>query len=144
MAEWFSIEVFDGPFPARTWAESYGDSMIQSAVSHGCTNWEWHYLSWGAVLELEMPGEQAFELLRSLAEIRAALEAVPDPLTGLLIYRGRGGSSGSQWPRRPRPRAGSGAEALPLPIEDLFSDLIGARPWEPRRLPEPIPTSLSR
>ena len=40
---------------------------------------------------------------------------MPDPLTGLIVYRGRGGSSGAPFPRKPRPLVGSGSAALPLP-----------------------------
>jgi len=59
--------------------------------------------------------------------VRTALDSVPDPVGGLLVYRGRGGSSGASFPRRPRPLAGSGAAALPLPTEeDFWADLVAA------------------
>ena len=55
---------------------------------------------------------------------------MPDPVSGLLIYKGRGGSAGRVQPRkRPRPLIGSGAAALrflPLELElewDVFGDL---------------------
>jgi hypothetical protein len=56
-------------------------------------------------------------VFRALPAVRAALDAVPDPVNGLLIYRGRGGSAGRPVPRKPRPLAGAGAVALPEPTE---------------------------
>jgi hypothetical protein len=58
--------------------------------------------------------------------VRAALDAAPDPVHGLLLHRGRGGSAGSRQPRRPRPFTGAGSAALPIPEED-FEPLV-ARP----------------
>ena len=52
--------------------------------------------------------------------IEAALDAVPDRFSGLLIYRGRGGASAPREPRRPRPFAGAGAAALEFPGEWVF------------------------
>ncbi len=127
MAEWFSIEVFDGKFTARAWAEAFGDSLVQTAMWHAATDWEWHYLSWGVVLELEFKDELVWGEFRDSVVVKAALDAVPDPVNGLIVKRGRGGSSGSASPRRPRPLAGSGAASLPLPIEEPPFELSEAR-----------------
>jgi len=51
----------------------------------------------------------------ALPAVQAALDATPDPVKGLLVHRGRGGSSGARLPRRPRPLAGAGAVELPEP-----------------------------
>jgi hypothetical protein len=59
--------------------------------------------------------EQAWDRFRALPSVQAALDVVPDPLSGLIVYRGRGGSAGTWAPRKPRPLAGSGAAALPIP-----------------------------
>jgi hypothetical protein len=67
------------------------------------------------VLEVAFPDEARWEAFRDLPATRAALDAVPDPVNGLLVHRGRGGSSGARSPRRPRPLAGAGAVALPEP-----------------------------
>jgi hypothetical protein len=69
------------------------------------------------VLELDFDDEAAWDRFRNLTAVQAALEAVPDPVSGLIMYRGRGGSSGTVEPRRPKPLAGSGSAALPLPWE---------------------------
>ena len=68
------------------------------------------------------------------AELRfdAALDAVPDPVTGVLVYRGRGGSSGKRNPRKPRPLIGSGSAALPMPEDD--PSVLAAPPVEQRLL----------
>jgi hypothetical protein len=75
----------------------------------------------GAVLEVELPDEVAWDRLLAAPAVRAALDAVPDPIGGLLVHRGRGGSSGVRWPRQPRPLAGAGTVALPEPVEQEMS-----------------------
>jgi hypothetical protein len=117
VAEWFSIEVFDGSSSARAWREAYGDAVVAAAHTEGVSDWLWHELGWGVVLEVELPDEFAWERLLAAAAVRAALDAVPDPVGGLLVHRGPGGSAGVRWPRRPRPLAGAGAVALPEPVE---------------------------
>lgn len=117
MSEWYSIEVFDGAFSAARWAEVHGDWLLESALTSGAKDWTWHHHSWGVVLELEFADTKAWDHWRSLPNVQAALDAVPDPISGLIVYRGRGGSSGDLRPRRPRPLTGSGSAALPLPWE---------------------------
>src|SRR3954467_9626428 len=119
---WFSIEVFDGSSSASLWAEAWGDSLVEAAFLAGSTDWDWHRNTWGVVLELNFADEDAFERFRGLVPVMAALEAVPDPVSGLIVYRGRGGSAGKVQPRKPRPLAGSGAAALPLPFELFFDE----------------------
>lgn len=129
MPHWMSIEVFDGDFyPAASWAESFGDSMVETALSEGATDWAWHPTSWGTVFEVAFEDEEAFERFRSTLAVRAALEAVPNPVNGVLIYRGRGGSAGTTKGRKPRPLIGSGAAALPLPIEEELFWAVAATP----------------
>lgn len=123
MAVWYSIEVFDGGASASLWAEAHGDALVEAALTGGATDWTWHRHSWGVALEVQVADEAAWERFCAHASVRRALDAVPDPLTGLIVYRGRGGSAGSPLPRRPRPLAGSGAAALPLPF-DLGNDQV--------------------
>ncbi len=117
MSTWYSIEVFDGATSAAIWAEAYGDALVEAAFMSGASDWSWHHHGWGVVLETCFPDDAAWDKFREVAAVRSALEAVPDPLTGLIVYRGRGGSSGRAAPRRPKPLAGSGSAALPLPWE---------------------------
>jgi hypothetical protein len=110
--------------PASSWADAYGDVLSATALTGGAIDWSWHSHTWGVVFELCFEDDEAWERYRALMVVQSALEAVPDPLTGLIVYRGRGGSSGSSLPRRPRPMSGSGAASLPLPWEiydDVFS-----------------------
>jgi len=123
VGEWFSIEVLDGSFAARLWAEAHGDALIWRAQEHGATDWSWHHHTWGVVLEVELPDESVWEQFLASAPVQAVLEAVPSPTFGLITYRGRGGSSGARQPRKPKPVAGAGAVALPLPVEDDLTDL---------------------
>jgi hypothetical protein len=120
-----SIEVFDARFPASGWVDSYGDSLVQAAISTGATDWNWHRTSWGVVFELAFVDQNDWDRFRQLLAVQIALDAVPDPVGGLLIYRGRGGSSGTIRPRKPRPLAGSGAAALPIPIDVDWKDFGG-------------------
>jgi hypothetical protein len=115
MSEWYSIEVFDGASSAALWADLHGDPLLESALSSGAKDWSWHGHSWGVVLELEFADTKAWDAWRALPHVQAALDGVPDPISGLIVYRGRGGSSGTSRPRRLRPLLGSGAAALPLP-----------------------------
>lgn len=115
MSSWYSIEVFDGATSASVWAEAYRDVLIETAITQGATDWSWHRHTWGVVFEVSFAGEGAWDGFTNLPVVRAALDSVPDPVTGLIVYRGRGGSSGAQYPRKPRPLLGSGSAALPLP-----------------------------
>lgn len=117
MAEWFSIEVFDGSSSARAWKAAYGDAIVAAAHTYGVFDWEWRELSWGVVLEVELPDEFAWTSLLAATAVRAALDAVPDPVRGLSVHRGRGGTTGVPDPRRPRPLAGAGAVSLPEPFD---------------------------
>lgn len=138
MSVWYSIEVLDGASSALGWAEAWSDTLIGNALGAGATDWAWHQHSWGIVFEVCMSDEAAWDAFRMRAGVLAALDAVPDPLTGLIVYRGRGGSSGSAVPRPPRPLRGSGSAALPLPVQPAdqwFADLSGlAGPAAPRPL----------
>jgi hypothetical protein len=114
-----SIEVLDGASSASLWAEAHGDFLIEAALTGGATDWNWHRHTWGVVLELCFDDETAWDRFTALPAFDAALDAVPDPVSGLIVYRGRGGSSGRVEPRRPKPMSGCGSAALPLPIEWL-------------------------
>jgi hypothetical protein len=75
-------------------------------------------------------------VFRGLRVVRATLDAAPDPVNGLLIYRGRGGGAGAREPRRPKPAPSSADVSLPGPADERYPDLAaisapavaGARP----------------
>jgi hypothetical protein len=118
--EWLTVEIFDGEAPASGWRRAYENALIEAAVTNGASFWEWHHTRWGVVLELVFDSDEALERYRSLPVVRAALDAVPDRASGLLVYRGRGGGSGALVPARPRPRPVAGAAALPEPEPDRY------------------------
>lgn len=128
MAYEMSIEVFDGEFSARRWMESHGDRLTEAALQFSATEWSWGHLDWGVVLELVFATEEDWERFRSSSAVQAALDAVPDRFAGLLIYRGRGGSSAAGAPRRPRPLSGAGAAALEFPQAWTFEPAAEANP----------------
>jgi hypothetical protein len=140
MSDWWSIEVFDAEFPASSWRYSWGEALIESALTSGADHWEWHEHRWGVVFEVRFADEAAWSRWRDLPGTRAALDAVPDPVNGLHVYRGRGGSSGSPVPRRPKPAPGAAAIDLETPAEEHRYDLRGA---EAPPLPEAPPGELT-
>lgn len=118
VAYWYSIEVSNSASgSARTWSEAYGDVLTGIALAEGATSWAWRHEPWGSVLEIELADEAAWARFLSVDAVKASVEAVPDPVSGISIHPGRGGSSGSRDPRRPRPLIDSGAASAPLPVE---------------------------
>ena len=115
MSAWFSIEVLDGMASASGWAEVWSDALIGAALTGGATDWSWHRHDWGVVFEAEFADEVEWDAFRMQAAVKAALDSVPDPITGVIMYRGRGGSAGRSERRKPKPMSGSGSAALPLP-----------------------------
>ena len=137
MGVWYSFEVFDGSSSASVWAEAHGDVLMETALSTGATDWTWHRHSWGVAFEVEFPTVEAWETFCATAAAKRSLDAVPDPLTGLIVYRGRGGGSSSVLPRKPRPLTGSGSAALPLPWELLSDELTSVWSLVGPALPSP-------
>lgn len=130
---WWSIEVFDGAeLSAERWRDSYGNALVEAAITHGAFEWQWHRHSWGVLFEIGFRGHEQWPSYRDLPVVRAALDAVPDPINGLMVYPGRGGSSGRVEPRRPRPVAGAGA--APIPTERVMTEVTLATG-------EPAPTA---
>ena len=78
--------------------------------------------------EVRFEDHEQWEAFRALPVVRAALDAVPDPVNGLLIYRGRGGSSAAGKPRKPRPAPSAAAAALPEPEPERSLDLTRSAP----------------
>ncbi len=115
---WMSIEVFDGQFSAASWSEAWGDSLVEYALSSGAVDWNWHKSSWGMIFEVAFTDEDAWDRYRDSISVQAALASVPDPVSGLIVYRGRGGNSAAGKPRKPRPLIGAGSAALPLPLDE--------------------------
>ena len=130
VAEWWSIEVLHSEVSAFRWQEQHDSALIEAALTNGVRDGAWHADRWGVVFEVLFDTEEQWEAFRSLPVVRAALDAVPDPVNGLLIYRGRGGTSASGKPRRPRPARGASSLALPEPMEAAILDLTAAAPPE--------------
>ena len=129
MAEWWSIEVFDSRIHAALhWKDSYRTQIVEAAITTGAVDWNWIEHKSGVVFEVCFVDEATWEAFRNSAAIQAALDAVPDPMYGLLVYRGRGGGAGSRQPKKPRPSVGAGALELPVPVEQRVWDLTEAEP----------------
>ena len=131
VSEWWSIEVFDAAeLPARRWQDSYSGALIEAALTNGALYWEWHEHRYGVVFEVLFDSGPQWESFRGLPAVRAALDGVPDPVNGLLVYRGRGGGSGPRKPRKPKPAAGPRASS---PWPSRRSRACWTWPESPRR-----------
>jgi hypothetical protein len=136
--QFWTIEVadrstgIDGPhdplaagYSARRWKESRGEALIEAALTHGAKEWNWALPRWGVVLEVSFADEADWLRFRGTAAVRAALDAVPDPVNGIYIYPGRGGTSGATAPTRPRPRPQSGGAVPEDPELDIRDRPLG-------------------
>lgn len=124
MAEWWSIEVFHGEkLPASRWRDTYEDMLTEAAITHGAVYWEWQEFTYGVIFEVCFGSDEQWEAFRDLPTVRGALDAVPDPINGLLVYRGRGGAAGSRKPRKPKPAPSAAALELDEPLEERLIDL---------------------
>jgi hypothetical protein len=142
MAEWWSIEVLHGEFSAFRWQEQHDDALIEAALTNGAVDGSWHVGRWGVVFEICFDNEQQWDRFRGLAAVCAALDGVPDPVNGLLVYRGRGGAAGMPEPRRPKPAPSAEAVSLPEPQAVPQLDLTGTAQLEPARAGSATPTDL--
>ena len=109
------VEILDAAFPASSWQHAYGDVVTNVAMEWSGLDWDWEEHRWGLVLKIAFPSEAEFEKWRSTPVVIAALDAVPDPVNGLIFHRGWGGTSGSGEPRRGKPLAGAGGAEVPVP-----------------------------
>ena len=135
--KWWSIEVRDGVLPAQRWKDGYGELLLEAAISHGAKRWEWTVMPGGVVLELAFREVEDWQRFRALPVVTAALDATPDPVNGLYVYPGRGGSSAvTSKPVKPRPM-GAGAAAMPMPVESVRVILAEAAPG-PEPAVEPV------
>ena len=127
MAEWWSIEVFDSELQAALrWKDSYRAQIVESAITSGAIEWTWIEHKSGVVFEVCFADEDRWDVFRALPAVISALDGVPDPAYGLLVYKGRGGGAGARKPRRPKPSAGAGAMELPEPERARVLDLASA------------------
>ncbi len=158
MSEWWSIEVFSGDkLPASGWRYAYEDELTEAAITNGALYYEWHDTEYGVIFEVLFPGDREWESFRGLPAVRAALDGVPDPVNGLLIYRGRGGAAGGTKPRKPKPAPGAAALELEEPKEErriklartmrsrkaAVDELLRELQGEPGRV-EPVPAEPER
>ena len=109
MSEWWSIEVFDASeLPARRWKDSYQDELTEAALTHGAIEWAWHEHRYGVLFEVLFDSDEQWEAFRALPAVRSALDGAPDPVNGLIVYRGRGRRVGTE--EAPQAQARSGRE----------------------------------
>jgi hypothetical protein len=129
MAQWWSIEVFHGEkLPASRWRDAYEDVLTEAAITNGALYWEWQEFQYGVIFEVCFATDEEWEAFRNLPTVRGALDAVPDPVNGLLVYRGRGGAAGSRKPRKPKPAPSAAALELEEPPEELRISLCAIAP----------------
>ena len=128
--QWRTIEVVDAPGePATTWQAAYADRLVEVALTHGVLEWTWVVRPWGVIAQLAFADEANWLRFRATSAVAAALDAVPDPVSGLLVYPGLGGGSGAGVRRGPRPAPLRDGAAVPLP--DPVPEPV--EPWMGRR-----------
>jgi hypothetical protein len=135
---WWSIEVRHGAFSASLWRDMHSAALIEAAITNRAREWAWVEQPWGVILEIAFREPSDWARFRDLPAVQAALDAVPDRLTGLYVYPGRGGSSGSGARRPTRVPLGTGAAAVPIPQEPV---IVSGHPdveGRPPALTEPI------
>jgi hypothetical protein len=126
----WTIEVADGhTASARGWRREHGERLVEAALTHGAKEWTWVVRSWGVLLELSFADESDWLRFRRTPAVQAALDAAPDPVAGRWIYPGRGGSSASRIPRRPRPLRSCDGAPIPEPDPEpaLWQHPLGRR-----------------
>jgi hypothetical protein len=101
-AQWWSIEVMHGEVSAFRWQERHDSALIEAALTSEVRDGAWHADRRGVIFEVLFDTGHQRETFLSLPVVRAALDAVPDPVNGLLIYRGRRAAAAPQ-PSRPKP-----------------------------------------
>jgi hypothetical protein len=132
VVQWLTVEVFSqSGEPAAGWLRSWHDTLVETALAAGADYWDSHEHAWGVVLELAFADENARDRYREHPALRAALDAAPDPVNGVLVYPHRGGGSGALQPRRPRPQLDSGVAELPLPDHEPVHDAISHLTHDP-------------
>lgn len=97
--QWRSIEVMHGEVSAFRWQEQYDSALTEAALTNGIRDGAWHADRLGVVFEVLFDTEEQWQAFLGLPVVKAALDDVPDPANGLLIYRGRGDRAGT-WQRR--------------------------------------------
>src|ERR1017187_9830311 len=127
------IEVLHGEFSAFRWQEQHDSALIEAALTNGAVDGSWHADRWGVAFEICFENEERWETFRSLPAVRAALDGVPDPVSGLLVYRGRGGGAGAREPRKPKLSPSASAVSQPEPQAVPHLDLTGISPLDPVR-----------
>ena len=75
----------DGEFPASLWMEAWGDTLVEVALQCQVIEWRWQHFGWGTVLEIVFDDEAAWDRFRAGPAVQAALDAVPDRVSGLMI-----------------------------------------------------------
>ena len=134
---WWSIEVLHGPFSADRWRDAHGDALMEAAVSCGSPQMAWVIRPWGIVFEVAFIDIDAWAAFRAVPRVQAALDQVPDKVSGLFVHRGQGGTEGARDRLRPRPVLGAGG--APLPVREPMSHLRAiATELDARETPPPV------
>jgi hypothetical protein len=101
---------------ATGWRDAYAHGLTESLITNGAESWQWFEHSWGVVLAVSFTREESWAGWLALPGTQAALDAVPDPVRGLLVHRGHGGSSGAYVPRTPGSDPYTERVSLPEPL----------------------------
>ena len=82
VAGWWWVGVLPGEVSAFRWQEQHDSALIEAALTNGGRDGTWHADRWGVVFEV-LFDTNTVGTVRGLPVVRAALDAVPDPVNGL-------------------------------------------------------------
>jgi hypothetical protein len=99
-APWRSIEVRHGEASAYRWQEQNDSALTEAALASGVRDGAWRADGRGVVFEVLFDTEEQWEAFHGQPVVRTALDAVPDPVNGLLISLGRCAAAAGPGPSR--------------------------------------------
>ena len=112
--EWWTVEVLDvaGP-PATSWQASYGQVLVEVAVTQRVQAWDWVVRPWGVVLELAFLDESDWLRFRAVPRSGPPWTPSPTRCTGCWSTRVAAAAAQRACPAGPRPAPLQGGAVAP-------------------------------
>ncbi len=132
------IPTSDAPrVSARLWWENLGTRLVGAALQFSPQDFEVIFRSWGVVFEVSFANQSLADAFRASAAMHSVMEQLGSLRVEVTTGRG-GGTTRARLPRHPRPLLGSGAAAIPLPLDDHDQIQVGSLFLESGQTPLPL------